>query len=300
MISQKASRGADKLVTDSSKITEHKYLNVLSHVHQIRLKLRQQQLRAARISDELRFKLEEKRAKAMECRDSFRNFKREVGQHAEYTRTGQKIPARIISEIEAFELEKDAEVEEVRGSNISLKNRLAKLELALKKRDELADNLHVIDFEQLKIENQTLNERIEERHEELASLRKKTVTTVQIITHLREKLEFTQQQNTLLKADLSVLERNLIQQRDLLGQRKKERAELQAEAAKVKQQAGITGSESLNQDYAARAERLTQIRADIEFVTNDIKEKSNYAKAVFQLTSGGGDAGAGGVGQQAA
>ena len=38
----------------------------------------------------------------------------------------------------------------------------------------------VIDFEQLKIENQTLNKKIEERHEELHKLRKKTVITVQV------------------------------------------------------------------------------------------------------------------------
>ena len=32
---------------------------------------------------------------------------------------------------------------QVRGANISLKNRLAKLELMLRKKDELAENLHV-------------------------------------------------------------------------------------------------------------------------------------------------------------
>lgn len=42
--------------------------------------------------------------------------------------------------------------------------------------------LHLIDFEQLKIENQTLNEKIEERNEELLKLRKKTTTTVQVLT----------------------------------------------------------------------------------------------------------------------
>jgi len=31
--------------------------------------------------------------------------------------------------------------------------------------EELADGLHLIDFEQLKIENQTYNEKIEERNE---------------------------------------------------------------------------------------------------------------------------------------
>ena len=45
--------------------------------------------------------------------------------------------------------------------------------------EELAEGLHLIDFEQLKIENQSLNEKIEERNEELAKLRKKTATTVQ-------------------------------------------------------------------------------------------------------------------------
>jgi len=38
----------------------------------------------------------------------------------------------------------------------------------------------LIDFEQLKIENQSLNEKIEERNEELLKLRKKTTTTVQV------------------------------------------------------------------------------------------------------------------------
>lgn len=137
------------------------------------------EVKAARMSEELKNQLEEKRAKGIECRDSFREFKRSIARHAEYSRTGKQIPLRIIQEIEDFELDSDANLEAVRGSNISLKNRLCKQELQLRKKDELAENLHVIDFEQLKIENQTLNEKIEERHEELHKLRKKTVITVQ-------------------------------------------------------------------------------------------------------------------------
>lgn len=45
-----------------------------------------------------------------------------------------------------------------------------------------AEGLHLIDFEQLKIENQSLNEKIEERNEELVKLRKKTTVTVQVST----------------------------------------------------------------------------------------------------------------------
>ena len=53
----------------------------------------------------------------------------------------------------------------VRLENIKLKNKLKKKEAALKSREELAEGLHMIDFEQLKIENQTYNEKIEERNE---------------------------------------------------------------------------------------------------------------------------------------
>jgi proteasome assembly chaperone (PAC2) family protein len=54
----------------------------------------------------------------------------------------------------------------------------------------LAEGLHLIDFEQLKIENQTLNEKIEERNEDLHKLKKKNTNTVQILTHTREKLGY--------------------------------------------------------------------------------------------------------------
>ena len=57
---------------------------------------------------------------------------------------------------------------------------MKKREQQLKAKEELAEGLHLIDFEQLKIENQTYNEKIEERNEELLKLRKKITSTVQV------------------------------------------------------------------------------------------------------------------------
>merc|ERR1712066_622797 len=235
----------------------------MGNIHTVRLQLRLQQVKAARMSDELRNQLEAKRQKAIECRDSFQEFKREVARHAEYARTGKKIPDKIIQEVEEFELDKDAEVEEVRGSNISLKNRLAKLEQLLRKKDELAENLHVIDFEQLKIENQTLNEKIEERNEELHKLRKKTDVTVQIITHMREKVQFVQQEYQVLKSDLANLDTELATQRDLVAKTKKERDEHRSEYGKLRQQTSIMNSEHLTRDFESRSEHLKQLKDEI-------------------------------------
>merc|ERR1712066_768420 len=235
----------------------------MGNIHTVRLQLRLQQVKAARMSEELKNQLETKRQKAIECRDSFQEFKRQIAKHAEYARTGRKIPDKIIQEVEEFELDKDAEVEEVRGSNISLKNRLAKQEEALRKRDELAENLHVIDFEQLKIENQTLNEKIEERNEELHKLRKKTIVTVQIITHMREKVQFVQQEYQVLKGELAQLDQDLASQRDLVTKTKHERDEHRCEYGKLKQQTGIMNSEHLTKDSEARAEHNKKLKEEI-------------------------------------
>ena len=63
--------------------------------------------------------------------------------------------------------------------NIALKqkNKLKKRELALKQKEELAEGLHLIDFEQLKIENQTYTEKIEERNEDLLKFKNKIQST---------------------------------------------------------------------------------------------------------------------------
>lgn len=57
---------------------------------------------------------------------------------------------------------------------------MARLEATVRQKEELAQGLHLIDFEQLKIENQALTEKIEERSEELLKLRRKITTTAQV------------------------------------------------------------------------------------------------------------------------
>eukprot|EP00931_Biecheleriopsis_adriatica_P011121 TRINITY_DN1121_c0_g1_i1.p1 TRINITY_DN1121_c0_g1~~TRINITY_DN1121_c0_g1_i1.p1 ORF type:complete len:506 (+),score=201.77 TRINITY_DN1121_c0_g1_i1:38-1555(+) len=269
----------DDGLRSEGKVTEHKYQNMLHNVHSERLKLRLQQVKAARMSEELKNQLEAKRQKAIECRDSFQEFKRQVARHAEYARTGKKIQEKIIQEVEEFELDKDAEVEEVRGSNISLKNRLRKKEEELRKKDELAENLHVIDFEQLKIENQTLNEKIEERNEELHKLRKKTVVTVQIITHMREKVQFVQQEYQVLKAQLAQLDQELGAQRDLVTKTKHERDEHRQEYATLKQQTGIMNSEHLTKDFQERAEHIKELKDSISQLKQRHQQMTQFIKA---------------------
>lgn len=81
----------------------------------------------------------------------------------------------------------------------------------------MADGLHLIDFEQLKIENQTLNEKIEERNEELHKLKKKITTTVVILSHTREKHQYIVKQNEHKNQELEGLTKELKDIKQKLG-----------------------------------------------------------------------------------
>jgi histone deacetylase 6 len=82
---------------------------------------------------------------------------------------------------------------------------LANQEKVLKKKEQLAEGLHLIDYEQLKIENQTLNEKIEERNEELTRLRGKIINQVIMLSHTREKMKFIETQNAKNEKELTEL-----------------------------------------------------------------------------------------------
>lgn len=192
-------------------LNEHKYLNTLANVHQVRFNLKETQDRYNRMASELQAKLNEKQSKCQEIEAQFKALKNSVAKNAVFSRTGKKLQDKMIEQWEIHEGLKDQEVHQYRLQNISLRNRMENLEKDYKKREQLADGLHLIDFEQLKIENQTLNEKIEERNEELHRLKKKITTTVVILSHTREKYQFIMKQNERKEAELAQLTDELSQ-----------------------------------------------------------------------------------------
>ena len=114
---------------------------------------------------ELREKVEEKRIEVLSKNTEFVNYRVENAKNSENSRTGKGLSSKIIDQLESMESKKQKEVIAVRFENIKLRNKIKRYEITLRQKEELADGLHLIDFEQLKIENQTFNEKIEGRNE---------------------------------------------------------------------------------------------------------------------------------------
>ena len=115
--------------------------------------------------DDLRTRCEVKQSLVDEERSEYNRLKKDAAAKSISVHTGRAPAAKDVEALMQREMQKELEVINVRLENIRLKNQLKKKEMELKAKEELGEGLHMIDFEQLKIENQTYNEKIEERNE---------------------------------------------------------------------------------------------------------------------------------------
>lgn len=213
---------------------------------------------------------------------------RNIAGQAVSSRTGKHIPqADIENYIKNLE-RKEEEVSQQRLENIKMTNKLKKKELQLKQREELADGLHLIDFEQLKIENQTYNEKIEERNEELMKLHQKITNTVQVLTHYKEKLQFMETDSDIQMMKLEKIDHEVIAKRDALTKQKQRRDKLRAEIHTRQQNAGLLGSIGsgntgqkksfvLLEDFENRLDEINKLEMDIE------RFKSRHAELSLEI-----------------
>jgi len=240
---------------------EKQYNDVLTSIVEGEEKLNSQKSEYDKVAIDLQTRLDEKEYKANEISRSFREFKREIMINSENSRTGKPMSVKVVDQFEISELKKDEEAERVRLKNINLRMSLKKLEAKLRAKEQLAEGLHLIDFEQLKIENQTLNEKIEERNEELHKLRKKNTTTVQVLTHIKEKLQAVTKDNGVVRGKLADLDAQLNIARDKSTKLKAARESVRAENALLKQKQGFANSDLLVVDYETRKEKMEEMMA---------------------------------------
>ncbi|CAF1655629.1 unnamed protein product [Rotaria magnacalcarata] len=227
--------------------------------------------------------IQKKKERVEELKSDYVKLVREIALKAVFSRSGKSISNQEVDTYLTSLREKEEELIKTRHENIRLKNQLKKRELQLKSKEELAEGLHMIDFEQLKIENQTYSEKIEERNEELMKLRKKISTTVQILSHIKEKLHFVNEQRLQAAEVLGMKESEVKHKRDALATIKRRRDRLRQENQSLKQTSGLIGNEHLLRDYEDRydeignctnkLENLKKRHAEITLMCKVLKKK---------------------------
>jgi hypothetical protein len=256
---------------------ERQYLKLLDHIAEIRERGAQEISDFTVLSSEMQRQLERKELKVNELQESLRDFKRKVCRSAQNSRTGDPIPRSLIQQFEAVEAQKDEDLEKVRLKNIHLNMNLQRLEAEVAKKEQLAEGLHLIDFEQLKIENQSFNEKIEERSGEIEKFKRKRIMTVQVLSHLRMKVYALGRDMEEKAKELSDTEQVLSQKRDKLSSLKRFREQLKKEVQQLKVQQGFSSTDLLILDFQFQ-------RGEMEDLENELIElRTQYESLEQQL-----------------
>lgn len=242
----------------------------------------------------LRDRLAAEEAAVTASTKAFLALKAETAQGAVLQRTGKPIPVPAVREMLGAEEAKERELVQCRLNHLRRLLRLRRSEEKLRQGEELGDGLHLIDFEQLKLENQTHNEKIEERNEDVMKLRNKIGNAVNILSHVKEALHFAEEENESLTTQLKTTEGLAAQQRDVLSRTKRVRDGLRDDNTRLKQQGGLVGDDLLLRDMetvydgaASLRTRLQELHMQYEQVQRAITEARMLGSAGAQRTREG-------------
>lgn len=159
--------------------------------------------------DTLRAVLEETEIRIGELKRDAYEFKRDVVVGAENSRTGKIMAERVVRYFEDKFKQADAIIEKLRLKNSTLKSQINKIESVLAQKEEVGDVLHYIDFHQLQIENKQYVAKIEERNDELLTVKLSTSKTIQALNEYKRRLNKEMEDAEALKADMTSKESQL-------------------------------------------------------------------------------------------
>ena len=180
---------------------EQKYDIAVQEMEEIREEIATTKRNSEQLLDTLHARMEECDVRIAEIKKDAYEFKRDIVTGAENFRTGKTIAEKAVRYMEEKLRAKGAAAEKLRLKNATLKSQYQKVEGQLQQKEDMGEVLHVIDFDQLKIENQQYLEKIEERNNELLRLKLTTGNTVQVLNTLKHKLSNLTAESDWLKRE---------------------------------------------------------------------------------------------------
>lgn len=213
---------------------------------------------------------------AATAENNFRQYIRQIAANASFMHGSQRLCEDEIARFMANEELQRDRIRTARIHYLKLRNEVMKLQKHAADKDCGSDGVYLIDFEQMKIENNNLNEKIEERNDDIARLRRKVTTTVHVLTHVKEKLECVKNENVELSSQAASTEEELNKVRDHLTQIRRRRDGFSQANQRMRERMPLVGSEDLLLDYEKRKGAIDDARRRMVELTTKHKKLMNY------------------------
>ena len=213
--------------------------------------------------------IEEQEKRKQDVYEILMKYKEELLDNAE-TRKGTKIPRAEIENWLGREKQLEDTLRNLRIQSFTKSLEMNRLKKELKKMEDYFEGLHIIDFEQLKIENNTLTEKIEDRNEEIHKIRIKINDTVQALAHLQEKSKFISSENEVKKTENENLKRQIIDMKKKLTMKKEENDKKALKQLNANKKIDQINSMPLKSYYRRTLQHIQELAIQIDQVSKQL------------------------------
>ena len=235
---------------------------------------------------DLTARLRDASAEADAARAAFVDRLEATAKTAQHEKTGKALVAAAARRRLAEERDAEASLSRARLALIeSTRARLA-LERAMREKEHLGGGLKLIDHEQLKMETTALKEKFLERAGDYEKIKRKTSDVAQMLTHAKEKLRFTREENRELTEEMERVDRQSKVKGDVMQRLKDEIAAFKRENEAMQSEAATITDATLLDDYADKKRyareakaRLAEMDAELEAMSRLETTNTSRTKA---------------------
>ncbi|XP_074025645.1 uncharacterized protein [Leptinotarsa decemlineata] len=235
------------------------------------------------IAQELNVLKEKREQKFKELTKLFNDMQereKEIGNGLINKKTGNPIPDKVIERLIRRQKVQMEEVSSMRLKYLQLKEMVAEKESAIEALDKIGEGLHLMDYEQLKVENRSHADKIEEKEEELTRLRFKCQNTIQILAHIREKSSALDSDIDDIREDLSTTEIQSLQVRAQLNGAKQERDHYRLMTNKLREESGLLTEPELLRDMESSMKELKTLSVELENLKEENTKKAQQIRNI--------------------
>ncbi|KAH0786354.1 coiled-coil domain-containing protein [Histomonas meleagridis] len=207
--------------------------------------------------------------------EAFRKMREDAGRKTIIQRTNRPIKLADLNSKENQLSSKEFDLEQARIEFVRTKDRYKQTEAELSKQDQLSEGLHLIDFEQLKIEKQSLKEKKAEKTQDLEKIRQKIEINAHTLTHVKEKLNFVMKQKAQLQQKQAQMDGRYSESRSKLATARIRRDKVRDENSHLKKSSGLIGMtdllydfENKNNELELMQDKLTELKTRFNDLTN--------------------------------
>ncbi|XP_022830900.1 coiled-coil domain-containing protein 96 [Spodoptera litura] len=191
--------------------------------------------------------------------EGLQHLERSTGSGLIYSRKGKPIADKTVERFLTLQRRKSEQSSALCLRYIRARNAVAELEAIVKNLETLGPGLYVYQYEQLNIDNQNYNTKIEEREDELIKNRTKCTEHNQILAHIREKMHHTDEVIDFAECDLGDAEMEFYRAREDLGMIKSRRNKLRWSLEEERLKAGLLTRKDLLRDFQASLDEVVQL-----------------------------------------